>query len=46
MLPEQGEYAYMFTIEALKNANLDQNYLDENEVGIIFGNDNYAQTSN
>ncbi|MBL0079257.1 MAG: beta-ketoacyl-[acyl-carrier-protein] synthase family protein [Bacteroidetes bacterium] len=43
MLPEQGEYAYMSTIEALKNANLDQNYLDENEVGIIFGNDSSAK---
>ena len=27
MLPEQGEFAYMATIEALKNARLDQNYL-------------------
>ena len=43
MLPEQGEYAYLSTIEALKNANLSQEYLDENEVGIIFGNDSSAK---
>lgn len=43
MLPEQGEYAYMSTLEALKNANLSQEYIDENEVGIIFGNDSSAK---
>jgi 3-oxoacyl-[acyl-carrier-protein] synthase I len=43
MLPEQGEYAYMATIEALKNAGLDQDYLDRNEIGIIYGNDSSAQ---
>jgi 3-oxoacyl-[acyl-carrier-protein] synthase-1 len=43
MLPEQGEYAYLSTIEALKNANLSQEYLDEHEVGIIFGNDSSAK---
>jgi 3-oxoacyl-[acyl-carrier-protein] synthase-1 len=43
MLPEQGEYAYLSTIEALKNANLSQDYIDEHEVGIIFGNDSSAK---
>lgn len=43
MLPEQGEFAYMATIEALKNAGIDQTYLDENEVGILYGNDSSAQ---
>ncbi len=43
MLPEQGEYAYMATIEALKLAGIDQDYLDKNEVGIIYGNDSSAQ---
>ncbi len=38
-MAEQGEYAYMATIEALKNAGLDQDYLDKNEFGIIYGND-------
>ena len=31
MLPEQGEYAYVATIEALKQAGIDQDYLDEKE---------------
>jgi 3-oxoacyl-[acyl-carrier-protein] synthase-1 len=41
-LPEQGEYAYLSTIEALKNANIDQDFLNKNEVGILFGNDSSA----
>lgn len=41
-LPVQGEYAYMSTIEALSNAQIDQNYLDSHEVGILFGNDSSA----
>lgn len=43
MLPEQGEYAYMATVEALRNSGIDQDYLDRNEVGIIYGNDSSAQ---
>ena len=43
MLPEQGEFAYIATLEALKNAGVDQGYLDENEVGILYGNDSSAQ---
>ncbi len=42
MLPEQGEFAYMSTIEALRNAHLDQDYIDDHEVGILFGNDSSA----
>jgi 3-oxoacyl-[acyl-carrier-protein] synthase I len=38
-LAEQGEYAYIATIEALKNAGIDDQFLHENEVGILFGND-------
>jgi len=38
-LPEQGEYAYLATMEALKNAKIDQEYLDKNIVGILYGND-------
>jgi 3-oxoacyl-[acyl-carrier-protein] synthase I len=41
-MPVQGEYAYMATLEALKVANLDQDYLDKNEVGILYGNDSSA----
>ncbi len=43
MLPEQGEYAYMSTVEALKNAGLSQDYIDQHEIGVIFGNDSSAQ---
>ncbi len=42
MLPEQGEYAYLATIEALKNAGMDQDYIDSREVGILYGNDSSA----
>jgi 3-oxoacyl-[acyl-carrier-protein] synthase-1 len=43
MLPEQGEYAYMSTVEALRNASLSQDYIDAHEIGVIFGNDSSAQ---
>ena len=43
MLPEQGEYAYLSTLEALKNARLDEGYIHEHEIGILFGNDSSAQ---
>jgi len=43
MLPEQGEYAYVATLEALKQAGIDQDYLNENEVGILYGNDSSAK---
>lgn len=43
MMPEQAEYAYMSTREALANAGLDQDYLDKHEVGILFGNDSSAK---
>jgi len=41
-LPEQGEYAYVATMEALKNANIDEEFLENNEVGILYGNDSSA----
>ena len=43
MLPEQGEYAYISTLEALQNAKIDQDYINEHEIGILFGNDSSAQ---
>lgn len=43
MLPEQGEYAFMATTEALQQAGIDQDYIDKNELGIIYGNDSSAQ---
>jgi 3-oxoacyl-[acyl-carrier-protein] synthase I len=41
-LPVQGEYAYVATIEALKNAFIDENFLGKNSVGILYGNDSSA----
>jgi 3-oxoacyl-[acyl-carrier-protein] synthase I len=38
-MPQHAEFAYMSTVEALKTANLTQGYIDQNNVGIIFGND-------
>ena len=43
MLPEQGEYAYMSTLQALQQASLDQDFIDSKEIGIIFGNDSSAE---
>lgn len=41
-MPEQAKYAYCATVQALKNANIDQDYLDSHEVGIMYGNDSSA----
>jgi len=41
---EEAQYAYMATIEALENAKIDQDYLNANEVGIIYGNDSTARS--
>lgn len=43
-LGEEGEYAYVATVEALKNAKIDQDFIDANEVGILYGNDSTAQS--
>jgi 3-oxoacyl-[acyl-carrier-protein] synthase I len=43
MLPEQGEYAYVATLEALTNAGLDIDYLNKIEAGILYGNDSSAK---
>ncbi len=41
-MAEQAEYAYISTVEALKQANIDQDYLEKIEAGILFGNDSSA----
>jgi len=41
---EESRYAYVSVIEALKNAGIDQEFLDKNEVGIIYGNDSTAKS--
>ncbi|MBU2903746.1 MULTISPECIES: beta-ketoacyl-[acyl-carrier-protein] synthase family protein [Arenibacter] len=41
---EEGAYAYIATLEALKNAGISQEYLDNNEVGVLYGNDSTAKS--
>ena len=41
-LAEQGEYAYMATLEAFRQARIEEKFLLENEVGILYGNDSSA----
>ncbi|MPT30101.1 MAG: beta-ketoacyl-[acyl-carrier-protein] synthase family protein [Chryseobacterium sp.] len=40
---EESEYAYLATIDALKQAGIEQEFLDNNEVGILYGNDSVSQ---
>lgn len=42
---EEAQYAYLATIEALQNAKLDQDFLDNHEVGILYGNDSTAKST-
>lgn len=39
---QPAQYAYMSTREAMEQAKLDIDFLDQNETGIIFGNDSTA----
>ena len=41
---QESRFAYMSTIEAFRNANIDEQFLQDNEVGILFGNDSTAQS--
>jgi 3-oxoacyl-[acyl-carrier-protein] synthase-1 len=43
MLPEQGEFAYVATVEALKTAALELDYIASHETGILYGNDSTTQ---
>jgi 3-oxoacyl-[acyl-carrier-protein] synthase-1 len=45
MLPEQGEYAYMATLQALEQAGIRAEYIQENEIGILYGNDSSAKST-
>ena len=42
-LAEEGEYAYMATVEAFASAGIDTDYLENNEMGIFYGNDSSAK---
>src|SRR5664279_5564019 len=45
MLPEQGEFAYMATLQALTQAGIDADYMLAKEVGILYGNDSSAKST-
>lgn len=40
---EETEYAYMATIQALKQAGIDDDFFEKNEVGIMYGNDSVSK---
>ncbi len=42
-LPEEGEYAYVATEQALKDSGIDMDYLENNETGILYGNDSSSK---
>lgn len=44
-MPEEAQYAYMATRNALEHAKLDQSYIDEHEIGIIYGNDSAVEST-
>jgi 3-oxoacyl-[acyl-carrier-protein] synthase-1 len=44
-MPEEAQYAYMATLQALEQACIDQDFLNSHEVGIIYGNDSVAEAT-
>ncbi len=42
-LPQHGAFAYMSTVEAMEAAGIDEEFLKNNEVGVLFGNDSCAE---
>jgi 3-oxoacyl-[acyl-carrier-protein] synthase-1 len=42
-LAEEAEYAYMATLEAMRTAGVETDYLEANEVGILYGNDSSSK---
>ncbi|PHS67666.1 MAG: beta-ketoacyl synthase [Flavobacterium sp.] len=41
---EESNYAYVATLEAIKNAGISQDFINNTEVGIIYGNDSTAKS--
>lgn len=44
-MPEEAQYAYMATRQALENARLEPEYMEKHEVGLIYGNDSVAEAT-
>lgn len=40
---EESEYAYLATLQALEQAGISQEFLSENEAGILYGNDSVSK---
>lgn len=43
MMPEQAEFAYIATLEAMEQAGITKEFFEEHETGIIYGNDSSAK---
>ncbi|MEV4885606.1 beta-ketoacyl-[acyl-carrier-protein] synthase family protein [Chitinophaga ginsengisegetis] len=43
MMPEQAEFAYMATREALAQAGMTSEYIDSTPIGLLYGNDSSAK---
>ena len=41
-MSQEAAYSYIATVEALKNSCIDDDFLNRNEVGILYGNDSSA----
>lgn len=41
-MPEEAQYAYMATVDALKMANLTPEYIEAHDIGLLYGNDSSA----
>ena len=41
-MPEEAQYAYMATVDALKMANLTPEYIENHDIGLLYGNDSSA----
>lgn len=44
-LSEQASYAYLATLEALESAKIDDEFLQNREVGVLYGNDSSARAT-
>lgn len=44
-MPEQAKYAYCATVDALRDAKIDQDFLNKYDVGLIYGNDTAMTTT-
>lgn len=45
LIPEEAQYAYIATLQAMEHARLSQDYIDQHEIGVIYGNDSVAEAT-